>query len=229
MSLLDHPYTIFYVSHFLDPFLLYCFTYNALFAIGIAVLWEFLEYALFHTVGNYSILFLEEFQSEGELESIEDILFYDIGGAVVSVFLAYSMFRLLSKPAARFNVAWKAWPQLLIFLCKTILLSPTASVGWECIDLLNDWCVEGYMLFPWGMLLIVPVNTAFVLWFYNDETGSEKWYILLAAWLLFATAFQRLVPGAFLALVSTAVAASVLWVYGIVPKTKTTYERVDLA
>jgi len=218
MSLLDHPYTIFYISHFLDPFLLYCFTYNALFAIGVALLWEFFEYGLFHTFGNYSILFLEEFSADGQLESIEDILFYDIGGAVVAVFLARGILKLVqAPPAKRFSVQWKAWPLLLLFLAKTLLLSPVASVGWDCIDMLEDWCLDnGRMLLPWGMFVIAPVNTAFILWFYNDDQGPTKWYILITAWLLFATAFQTIVPGAFVALVLFSVAALGLWLYSLV-------------
>lgn len=224
MSLLDHPYTIYYVSHFLDPFLLYCFTYNALFAVGVAVLWEFLEYAIYQLNGNYSILFLQS--GVTAMESIEDILIFDIGGAVVAVFLAYGVLKLVQAlPEKRFSVQWKAWPLLLLFFLKAFLLSPVASVGWDCIDMLEDWCMDdGRMLLPWGMFVIAPVNTGFILWFYNDDQGPAKWYILITAWLLFATAFQTLVPGAFLALVLFAVAALGLWAYSAVRPGR--YERL---
>ena len=83
--------------------------------------------------------------------------------------------------------------------------------------MLEDWCLDnGRMLLPWGMFVIAPVNTAFILWFYNDDQGPTKWYILITAWLLFATAFQTFVPGAFLALVLFAVAALGLWLYSLV-------------
>ena len=42
-----HPFFIFYIAHIIDPFLLYCLTTNAFFGIGVMVIWEILEYAIF--------------------------------------------------------------------------------------------------------------------------------------------------------------------------------------
>ena len=65
------------------------------------------------------------------------------------------------------------------------------ALGWECAAVVESWCQSNsYMLFPWGILVIVPVNTLFILHFFAG--AKEKWWIVGSAWLLFATAFSAL-------------------------------------
>jgi hypothetical protein len=226
-----HPFFIFYIGHILDPFLLYCLTTSAFWSIGVAVLWEIVEYGLFSIFGNYSPLFLEGFNNdEGELESLTDILIFDIGGAIVAVAYASVIIeedivfhRQVAEP--RIRLSWQNWRQILPLLVKVLVLSPLAALGWECAAIVEGWCQSnGYMLFPWGMLAIVPINTAFILYYFE---GSERWWIVGSAWLLFATAFQRAVPGALLALSLFAFLTVAIWLYGLFRNRKENYKRIE--
>ena len=224
-----HPFFIFYIGHILDPFLLYCLTTNALLSIGVAVIWEIAEYAIYSIFGNYSVLFLQAPESEAEMESLTDILIYDIGGAIVAVSYAHLLYRALQiKMTERVKLSWKTWTELLPIIVKVICLSPFAALGWECEAVVESWCQSnGYMLFPWGMLVIVPVNTLFILHFFAG--AKEIWWIVGSAWLLFATAFQRTVAGAFLALCLFAFLTLTLWLYTSFQGRKEDYKRLDLA
>ena len=225
-----HPFFIFYIGHIIDPFLLYCLTTNALFSIGVAVLWEILEYGLFSIFGNYSPLFLEGFNNEdGELESLTDILIYDIGGAIVAVAYAHVLYNAIgAERRARLRVSWGTIVDFVPLVAKVLVLSPLAALGWECAAVVQSWCQSnGYLLFPWGMLAIVPLNTVFILYYF--EAGSERWWIVGSAWLLFLTAFQRVVPGAFLALLLFTFLTIMLWLYLLFQKNRENYKRLDLA
>jgi hypothetical protein len=220
-----HPFFIFYIGHILDPFFLYCLTTNANVSIGVAILWEILEYGIFSIFGNYSPLFLE--LEDSEVESLTDILIYDIGGAIVAV--AYASALSESGQVAiepRIRLSWQNWTEILPLLVKVLVLSPMSALGWECATVVESWCQSnGYMLFPWGMLAIVPVNTAFILYYF--EAGSERWWIVGSAWLLFATAFQRAVPGALLALSLFAFLTVALWLYGLFRNRKENYKEIE--
>ena len=197
---ITQPFFIFYIGHIIDPFLLYCLTTNAFFSIGVAVVWEILEYGIFSIFGNYSILFLQAPDSEAEIESVTDILIYDIGGAIVAVSYAHLLYRALRiEMTSRIRLSWETWTELLPIFVKVVCLSPVTALGWECATVVQSWCQSnGYMLFPWGMLVIVPVNTLFILHFFAD--AKERWWLVGTSWLLFLTAFQRVVPGAFVAI-----------------------------
>lgn len=234
MTTITQPFFIFYIGHIIDPFLLYCLTTSAFFSIGVAVLWEILEYAIFSIFGNYSPLFLEGlgFEEDGtvaELESLTDILIYDIGGAIVAVAYAHVLYDALgAERIARLRLSWGTIMDFLPLVAKVLVLSPLATLGWECAAVVESWCQSnGYMLFPWGMLAIVPLNTVFILYYF--EAGSERWWIVGSAWLLFATAFQRIVPGAFLALTVFTFLTIALWLYGLFRNSRENYKRLDLA
>jgi len=223
-----HPFFIFYVGHILDPFLLYCLTTNAFVSIGVAVLWEIAEYGIFSIFGNYSPLFLE--LNDSEVESLTDILIYDIGGAIVAVAYAHVLYKALQIPMkARINLSWETWTELLPLLIKVLVLSPVAALGWECAAIVEGWCQSnGYMLFPWGMLAIVPINTAFILYYFEAGSESgERWWIVGSAYILFLTAFQRAVPGALLALSLFAFLSIALWLYGLFRNNKENYKRIE--
>ena len=224
-----HPFFIFYIGHIIDPFLLYCLTTNAFFSIGVAVVWEIIEYAIFSIFGNYSILFLETLENEAEIESLTDILIYDIGGAIVAVSYAHVLYKALRiKMTPRIRLSWETLLEFLPLLVKLLVLSPIAALGWECPAVVDNWCQSnGYMLFPWGMLVIVPVNTLFILHFFAG--AAERWWLVGSAWLLFATAFQRVVPGAFLAISLFIFLTLMLWLYGLFRRKDVDYKRVDLA
>lgn len=228
MREITHPFFIFYIGHILDPFLLYCLTTNALFSIGVAVIWEIAEYAIYSIFGNYSILFLETLESEAEIESLTDILIYDIGGTIVAVSYAHLLYRALRVNInPRITLSWKTWTELLPIFVKAVCLSPVAALGWECAGVVESWCQNnGYMLFPWGMLIIVPVNTLFILHFFAG--AKELWWLVGSAWLLFATAFQRTVPGAFLAISLFSFLTILLWLYGLFHPKEEDYKRLDL-
>ena len=225
-----HPFFIFYIGHIVDPFLLYCLTTSAFWSIGVAVLWEILEYGIFSIFGNYSPLFLEGlgFEEENtEPESLTDILIFDIGGAIVAVAYAHFLYKAIGiQMKTRIRLSWQNWTEILPLLIKVLVLSPMAALGWECAAIVEGWCQSnGYMLLPWGMLAIVPINTAFILYYF--EAGGERWWIVGSAWLLFATAFQRIVPGAILALSLFTFLTVSAWLYGIFRNRKENYKRIE--
>ena len=232
-----HPFFIFYIGHIVDPFLLYCLTTSAFWSIGVAVLWEILEYGLFSIFGNYSPLFLEgvgfareERATASEEESITDILIYDIGSAIVAVSYAHLLYKALRiKMTPRINLSWETWTELLPFFLKALCLSPVSALGWECFALVDNWCQSnGYLLFPWGMLAIVPINTAFILYYFEAGSESgERWWIVGSAYILFATAFQRVVPGAILALSLFTFLTVSAWLYGLFRNRKENYKRIE--
>lgn len=231
---ITQPFFIFYIGHIIDPFLLYCLTSSAFFSIGVAVIWEILEYAIFSIFGNYSPLFLEGlgFEEDGtvaEEESLTDILIYDIGGAIVAVSYAHLLYRALQiQMTPRVRLTWQTWTELLPIFLKALCLSPVSALGWECATVVQSWCQgNGYMLFPWGMLVIVPVNTLFILHFFAD--AEERWWLVGSAWVLFLTAFQRIVPGAFVAICLFSFLTILLWLYGLFRANKEDYKRIDLA
>jgi len=224
-----HPFFIFYIGHIVDPFLLYCLTTSAFWSIGVPVLWEILEYGIHSLFGNYSPLFLE-FDEETEMETLTDILIFDIGGAIVAVAYAQVLYKALQIPMkARIRLSWQNWTELLPLLVKVLALSPMASLGWECRPVVEGWCQSnGYLLFPWGMLAIVPINTAFILYYFEAGSESgERWWIVGSAYILFATAFQRIVPGAPLALSLFTFLTVAIWLYGLFRNSKENYKRID--
>lgn len=241
MSGITHPFFIFYIGHVIDPFLLYCLTTNAFFSIGVAVVWEIVEHAIYSVFGNYSPLFLEglglaregsgiqEGITVSEEESLTDILIYDIGGAIVAVSYAHVLYKALRvQMTPRVRLSWETWTDLLPIALKALCLSPISALGWECFALVDNWCQsDGYMLFPWGMLVIVPVNTLFILHFFAD--AKERWWLVGTAWLLFLTAFQRVVPGAFVAICLFSFLTLLLWLYGLFRAKAEDYKRIDLA
>lgn len=223
-----HPFFIFYIGHIVDPFLLYCLTTSAFWSIGVPVLWEILEYGIHSLFGNYSPLFLEF--EDSEVESLTDILIFDIGGAITAVAYAQVLYKALRVPLrARIRLSWQSWTELLPFLIKVLALSPMASLGWECRPVVESWCQSnGYMLLPWGMFAIVLINTAFILYYFEGSGESgERWWIVGSAWLLFATAFQRIVPGAPLALSLFAFLTVALWLFGLFRNNKENYKRIE--
>jgi len=229
MASTAHPFSVFYIGHIIDPFLLYCLTTNAFLSIGVAVLWEIVEYGIYSFFGNYSLLFLETLDSETERESLTDILIFDIGGAIVAVAYAHVLYDAIgAERRARLRLSWGTILDFLPLVAKVIVLSPMAALGWECASVVESWCQSnGYLLFPWGMLAIVPINTLFILYYF--ETGSERWWIVGSAWLLFLTAFQRVVPGAFIALLLFTFLTIMLWLYLLFQKNRGNYKRLDLA
>ena len=218
----EHPFFIFYIGHILDPFLLYSLTKNRFWSIGVPVLWEIIEYSIYSVFGNYSPLFLE-FDEKTDSESLTDILVYDIGGAIVAVAYAHVLYKALRiENKARVRLSWQTWTEILPLLAKVLLLSPMAALGWECRPVVESWCQSnGYHLLPWGMFAIVPVNTAFILYYFE----SKRWWIAGSAWLLFATAFQRIVPGAPLALSIFTFFTIAIWLYGLFQNNKN-YQRI---
>ena len=91
MSFINHPNYIFFISHYLDPFFLYCLSKNIWVPIVVITLWELIEFTIFEIFGNYSALFLEG--DDGELESFTDIFIFDILGGTMSVLVGYLFFK----------------------------------------------------------------------------------------------------------------------------------------
>lgn len=198
-------YSIFFISHIVEPFLFFCITQNYFVSILIPILWEFFEYFLYMASGNYSILYLEE--GEGPLESTQDILIYDIGAAVLSVYYGYTLykyFKIDPFPIVNLNLySCKVWWFIFLYIFRGIvILSPLASLGWECSlatrNRLGDFCPsEGeYFPFPPGLPVIALVDIWFIFYMFsgNDRT-KEKYIALSLTSIVILCGCQRAIPG----------------------------------
>ena len=58
-------YSIFFISHIVEPFLFFLYYSKLFLPILLPILWEMFEYLLYTVSGNYSFLYLEE--GEGDL------------------------------------------------------------------------------------------------------------------------------------------------------------------
>ena len=198
-------YSIFYIGHILEPFLFYCLTQSYFIPILFAIIWELSEYLTYSISGNYSILYLEE--GDGPLESIPDILIYDIGAAVLAVYYGYTLysyFRIRSSPVVKLDFyICKTWWFLILYVFRSmIILSPLSALGWECSlatkNRLGDFCPpEGeYFPFPPGLVFIAIVYIWFILYMFSGEDRiNEKYIALSLTSITIATACQRGVPG----------------------------------
>ena len=142
----DHPNYIFFISHYLDPFFLYCLSNKLWLPILIILIWELIEFIIFEIEGNYSVLFLQE--NNGEIEPFTDFFIYDIVGGTFSVIVGYLFFKLFSFNKVILNIkdifqptycSGFSKPSYYYFILKTIILSPFASIGWVAPDLLKDF------------------------------------------------------------------------------------------
>lgn len=197
-------YSIFFISHIVEPFLFFCITQNYFLPILLPILWEMFEYLLYTASGNYSFLYLEE--GEGDLESLQDILVYDIGGAVLSVYYGYTLYRYYKIdpfPVVKLNFyKCNVWWFIFLFILRGLVLSPVASLGWECSlatrNRLGDFCPsEGeYFPFPPGLLVIALVDIWFVFYMFSgNDRIKEKYITLSLTIIIILTACQRTIPG----------------------------------
>lgn len=197
--MLDHPFELFYIGHILDPFLFYCLTGNYFLPILIPFLWEIFEHIMYSTAKNY-ILYLQVKREDLFQESLDDILIYDMGFAVLGVLSGYMLFKV-TKLEPVFTVGCNN--QTLLFVFRALILSVPSSVSWTCPQIVDHWCDEdGYNVFPWGLIVIMLVDILYIVYYivymWKDNV---KWYILLFCLPVFVSAMQRAITGAFVTLI----------------------------
>ena len=137
-------YGIFYIGHIVEPFLFYCLTQSYFLPILLATVWELTEYSMYLITGNYSILYLEEGVSV--MEEPIDVLLYDIGGAVLATYVAYTLYRYFEiQPYPVVNLDFykcKTWWFLFLYVFRSlIILSPPSALGWECSNSTGNFCL----------------------------------------------------------------------------------------
>ena len=198
---MDH--SIFYISHFVEPYLLYCLTHSYFLPIILVVLWELLEYAIYTITGNYSILFLETENSV--MESMSDILLYDIGGGILSVFIAYTLYHIFEIKAIVLELKLANWCKFCLFIIKVLLNSPLAAIGWDCNETTSAITAplcpddDNYHLFPWGLIGIIPINIAFIYYMFQKDKNQMAIAMTFPI-IIMATALQRMVYGILISL-----------------------------
>lgn len=217
-------FAIFYITHLVEPYLAFCLTQSYFFPILFVVLWELLEYFLYTVTGNYSILFLET--EDSIMESMEDILLYDIGGGILSVFTAYSLYSIFEIKDVVVKFEWSEWKMFLLFAVKVLIVSPFSAIGWECNEttstIVSSLCPEDgkYQLFAWGLLAIIPINLAYIYYMFQDK--PKQLYLALSyPAVVMLTAVQREIYGIVLSMWIVGSASLVFiayWIYFFVKR-----------
>ena len=221
-----HPYYLFYITHILMPYLLYVVLLDPLLPLILAVLWEIFENLFMKPLlGNYSYLFLEV--DDSEMESLTDILLFDIYGAIMGIFSGYLLVRYLkiNDPVFVLRCEWNTWKNIIILVAMVLVLSPLTSVGWECKEIL-PWCVNGYHLMPWGMFAIMPIYILYIVYIFD---APNRYYIMIPCILIFITAFIQFyvsIAGAWLAIVLFTILNSIAWTWMFISD-RTDYTRLD--
>lgn len=220
-------YNIYYIGHLVEPFLFYVLTYNHFLIILFPVLWEIFEYSLYLISGNYSVLYLESDNSE--MESLQDIILYDLGGAVAALLIGYTLLKLLvpstSKPLWDLNLyRLKMWGHLFLFVFRSAVFnSPPSAVGWECTESVYNFIGKPicqppgeYNAFPWGLLVIVPVNFLYIWWIFPKDRAVERNICFVFTTVIVLTALQRLIYNDVLSMwvmLAGSVVCAIYWMY----------------
>ena len=175
-------YSIFFISHIIEPFLFFCITQNYFITILVPILCECFEYLLYTASGNYTFLYLEE--GEGDLESLQDILVYDIGGAILATYYGYTLYRYFKVdpfPVVKLDFyECKVWWFIFLYILRGLILSPVASLGWECslaIEIVWEIYVrqKGVLTFP-GLVVIALVDMVCILHVQWKRQNKRKIY-----------------------------------------------------
>jgi len=220
-------YNIYYIGHLVEPFLFYVLTYNHFLIILFPVLWEILEYSVYLVSGNYSILYLETESSE--VESMENIILHDLGGAVAALLIAYTLLKLIVpstlKPLWDLNLYnLKMWGHLFLFVFRSAIInSPASAIAWECTQSTYDLIGKPlcpppgeYNPFPWGLLVITTVDFLYIWWIFPEDRAKERNLCLGFTAVIVATALQRVIYNDVLALwiiFGGSVISAIYWIY----------------
>ena len=138
-------------SHLLLPSILF-FLYGEgkwnsfFFALGLACIWEVLEYASFEVFDTY-VTFPD---SSDSLEVVCDIVFLDIGNAILGCVLSWVTLYATGSTVVKFVTSC----DILLVSTMFIVYSLASTVGWYC----NVWfnCTQGEMTsFPYGYIVCV--------------------------------------------------------------------------
>lgn len=193
-------YHLFYVQHLIEPYLIYCLTKSYFLGIFIPVLWEVLEYGMYSITGNYSILFLETEASA--IEPLYDILIYDIGGAILATYIAFTLYHMFDINTIIIK-GFSSWRMILLYVLKAVIGSPLSAIGWECdvttSSIVNSLCPEDgdYHLFAWGLLGLIAINVAYIVYMFE---GTQRYVVLSYPVIVFLTGMQRAVYNVVLAM-----------------------------
>ena len=193
-------FTIYYIQHLIEPYLIYCLTKSYFVGILIPVVWEIIEYFIYNSIGNYSILFLETEDSANE--TIYDILIYDIGGGIFATYIAFTMYYIFDINTILIKDL-TSWKMVLLFALKLLVSAPFSAIGWECSTLtssiVSSLCPEEgeYQLFAWGLLGLIVINVVYILYMFE---GTQRYVTLSYPVIVFLTGIQRLVYNMVLAM-----------------------------
>jgi len=164
MSPLDEPHGIFFLSHVFSPLFLVYETGSPLLALFFVGLWELYEY-IYHLVSeDYGALYLWE----SGIETAWNVWGLDVGGGLAGVLLAMSLQYLSGEFDVRRTFLptpqGKWWVRFWRYVIAGALISVLSAIGWECIEALPDWCVDGYHAFPWGAPFVLAIFVVYAWW-----------------------------------------------------------------
>lgn len=209
-------YYLFYITHLVEPYLIYCLTKSYFLGILIPVMYELLEYVVYSTLGNYSIVYLED--GEGTIESVDNIILYDIGGAILATYIAFTLYHIYDIDNIVIK-GLKEWKMILLYVVKAVISGPISAIGWECDEtassIISSLCPENgdYQLFPWGLLGLILINVIYIFYIFQ---GTQRYVTLSFPVVVFLTGMQRVVYNVVLAMwisVGISVIFTVYWVY----------------
>ena len=215
-------FSIFYIGHIVDPFLFYCLTRNYILPSFFVVLWEVIEYIIYTLAGNYSIFYLET--EDTVMEDLHDILIYDIGGGIMAVYIAFTLYHFykIENPIIKLDFfTKKTWIFIVLFLIKCTILAPVSSIGWECnkrtSQIMASICPENeeYNVFAWGLIGIILINTIYIWYMFRGET-KQFIIVLTFCGYVMLTGIQRAINGVLItmwSLLVTSIVATLYWMY----------------
>lgn len=201
MSILDDTHNLYTTGHVFDPFLVYFIFAEPFLALAIAGLWEMLEYAVFETVGHYSVFFLNDRNEE----PLWDVLILDIGGTLVGTLIAANLNFYLEGQFTPTSSLWKGDCRnktivIVVFVVRAIATMPLSALGWECNNVVDLCTDSGYHLVPWGVFGLLLINGLYIWYYFKDNYMKTVWMIVIL-FIINAPTFQRWILASFIQIV----------------------------
>ena len=144
LECLNNGHYFYPISHLLIPSLLFLFYGNggwnsAFFAFSLACVWELFEFLLYELFDSYVI-----FADGNAEETICNVIFLDLGNAILGCILSWMMLRSTSSGVEM----PRSWGVIVIIVLLLVAFSFSSDVSWECNSWYNTNCNE--KVFPYG-------------------------------------------------------------------------------
>ncbi len=174
------------------------------------------------------------------MEDLSDILLYDIGGGILAVYIAFTLYHFYRIEKSIITLDFftgKTWGFLFVFLFRSLLLSPLAAIGWHCNPTVSEimafFCPESekYHIFAWGLIGIILINTFYIWYMFKDERNQFIIALVLSGYIML-TGVQRSISGVVLvmwSLVGMSILMTCYWIYFFFQSLKNRQKRINFS